>query len=105
MAVRIFRFRHFSRQLMLLLAGLIALVQVSVYLLVTRANESNAREHIVQNLRIGAKIFRQNLSERIDFLTGSAKVMSSDAAIKPLLMQDPIDTRTSLSTGRAPSDA
>jgi len=79
---------------MLLLAGLIALVQVSVYLLVTRANESNARKHVEQNLQIGAKIFRQNLSERIDFLAGSAKVMSADAAIKPLLMQDPIDGDT-----------
>ncbi len=79
---------------MLLLAGLIALVQVSVYLLVTRANESNAKEHVVQNLRVGAKIFRQNLSERIDFLTGSAKVMASDAAIKPLLMEDPVDKGT-----------
>jgi adenylate cyclase len=93
-AVRLFRFRHFSRQLMLLLAGLIAVVQIAVYLLVTRANESNARKHIEQNLQIGAKLFRQNLSERIDFLTGSAKVMSSDAAIKPLLMQDPIDSNT-----------
>ncbi len=79
---------------MLLLAGLIALVQVSVYLLVTRANRSNAIEHIDQNLRIGAKIFRQNLSERIDFLAGSAKVMSGDYAIKPLLMQDPVDKGT-----------
>jgi adenylate cyclase len=83
---------------MLLLAGLIALVQVSVYLLITRANEENAREHIDQNLRIGAKIFRQNLTDRIDYLAGSAKVMSGDYAIKPLLMQDPIDRATLKST-------
>ena len=94
MALRLFRFRHFSRQLLLLLVGLIALVQVAVYLLVTRANRSNAIEHIDQNLRIGAKIFRQNLSERIDFLAGSAKVMSGDYAIRPLLMQNSVDRGT-----------
>ncbi len=94
MAFRVFRFRRFSSQLLLLVAGLIAAVQVAVYLLITHANENNAREHIEQNLRIGAKIFRQNLSERIDFLTGSAKVMSGDYAIKPLLMQDPVDRST-----------
>ncbi len=94
MAFRVFRFRHFSRQLMLLLAGLIAVVQVAVYLLVTRANESNARKHIEQNLQIGAKIFHQNLSERIDFLAGSAKIMSGDYAIKPLLMQSTVDKGT-----------
>ena len=94
MAFRLFRFRHFSRQLLLLLVGLIALVQISVYFLIARANRSNAIEHIDQNLRVGAKIFRQNLSERIDFLSGSAKVMSADAGIKPLLMRDPVDKNT-----------
>ena len=83
---------------MLLLAGLVAVVQVAVYLLVSRANKSNAIEHIEQNLQIGARIFHQNLNERIDYLTGSAKVMSGDAAIKPLLMQDPVDTGTLRST-------
>ena len=98
MAFRLFRFRHFSRQLLLLLVGLIALVQVSVYLLISRANRSNAIEHIDQNLRVGAKIFRQNLSERIDFLVGSAKVMSGDYAIKPLLMRDTLQPDTLRST-------
>lgn len=94
MAFRVFRFRRFSSQLLFLVAGLIALVQFAVYVLVTRANERNAIEHIDQNLRIGAKIFRENLTERIDYLTGSAKVMSGDYAIRPLFMQDPVDKRT-----------
>jgi adenylate cyclase len=91
---RIFRFRRFSSQLLLLLAGLIALVQVAVYLLISRANEKNAIEHIEQNLQTGARIFHQNLAERIDYLAGSAKVMSSDYPIRQLMMQDPLDTRT-----------
>jgi len=97
-ALRLPRFRRFSSLLLLLLAGLIAAVQVAVYLLVTRANRANAIEHIDQNLGTGAKIFRENLRERIDFLTGSAQVMSADYAIKPLLMQDPVDRRTLRST-------
>lgn len=98
MAARLFRFRRFSTQLLLLLAGLFAIVQISVYLLVSRANERNAIEHVEQNLRTGAKIFRQNLAERIAYLAGSAKVMSNDYAIKPLFMQDEMDRATLRST-------
>ena len=94
MAYRIFRFRHFSSQLLLLLAGLIALVQVAVYLLITDANERNAIEHIEQNLQIGARIFQRSVNDRIEYLAGSAKVMSGDYAIKPLLMQDQPDQKT-----------
>ncbi|MFZ5494528.1 MAG: adenylate/guanylate cyclase domain-containing protein [Verrucomicrobiota bacterium] len=94
MALRLPRFRRFSTQLLFLLAGLFAIVQMAVYLLVSQANESNAREHIDRNLRIGAKIFRQNLSERIDYLGGAAKVMSSDYAIKSLLIQEEVDKAT-----------
>ena len=94
MALPIFRFRRFGIQLLLVLAGLFAVVLIAVYLLVSRANERNAIEHIDQNLRIGAKIFRQNLSERIDYLAGSAKIMSNDYAIKPLLMQEQMDRAT-----------
>jgi len=93
-ALRIFRFRRFSTQLLLLLAGLFAVVQISVYLLVSQANERNALKHIEQNLQTGAKIFRQNLSERIDFLAGSAKVLSNDYQIRKLIMQDPLDRET-----------
>ncbi|HWA28322.1 MAG TPA: adenylate/guanylate cyclase domain-containing protein [Lacunisphaera sp.] len=88
MAFRIFRFRRFSTQLLVLLAGLFAVVQITVYLLVSRVNERNAIEHIDQNLRIGAKIFRRNLIERIDYLAATAKLMSTDYVIKPLLMTD-----------------
>ena len=79
---------------MLLLAGLVAVVQIAVYLLISRANEHNAVEHIQQNLQTGAKIFRQNLAERIDFLAGSAKVLSNDYQIRKLIMQDPLDRAT-----------
>src|SRR4051812_35242385 len=83
---------------MLLLAGLIAVVQLAVYLLISRANEHNAVEHIQQNLQTGAKIFRQSLAERIDFLAGSAKVLSNDYQIRKLIMQDTLDRATLQST-------
>jgi len=96
-AFRVFRFRRFSSQLLLLLAGLIALVQVAVYLFISHFNESNAREHIEQNLQVGADLFQQNLADRIDYLAGSARVMSSDYPIRQLMMQEPLDERTLLS--------
>ena len=98
MAFRVLRFRRFSSQLLLLLAGLIALVQLAVYFFISHYNEKNAREHIEQNLQTGARIFEQNLNERIDYLAGSAKVMSSDYPIKQLMMQEPLDQRTLQST-------
>lgn len=98
MGPRLFRFRRFSSQLLLLLASLVALVQLGVYELVKRANQRSAIEHIEQRLQVGASIFQQNLRDRIDYLAGSAKVMSGDYAIKPLLMQDPVDRRTLRST-------
>ncbi len=101
MALRIFRFRRFSTQLLLLLAGLFAVVQLSVYLLISRVNERNAIEHIHQNLQIGARIFHQNLSERIIFLTGTGKTMANDYAIRLLLKQEHLDAQTLASNLRS----
>ena len=98
MAFRIFRFRRFSSQLLLLLAGLIALVQVAVYRAISHVNERIATDHIEQNLQIGARIFQRTVADRIDYLAGSAKVMSGDYAIKPLLMQETPDRDTLRST-------
>lgn len=94
MALRLPRFRRFSTQLLVLLAGLFAAVLLTVYLLVARANERNAREHIEQNLEVGARIFRRSIADRVAYLAGSAKVMSGDYAIRPLLMQDEPDAAT-----------
>jgi len=90
--------------LLVLLTGLFAVVQISVYLLVSRANENNALDHIRQNLEVGAGIFRQNLSERIAFLAGSAKVLSSDYQIRKLIMQEPLDRPTLQSVLRSYAD-
>jgi adenylate cyclase len=94
MTLRPFQFRRFSTRLICLLLGLLAGVLATVYLLVARANEQNAIHHIEDNLKIGARIFRQNLRERINYLAGSAKVMSNDYQIRKLIMQDPLDRET-----------
>ena len=89
-----FQFRRFSTRLVCLLLGLLTAVLGTVYLLIAQVNRANAIQHIEQNLKIGARIFRQNLSERINYLTGSAKVMSNDFQIRKLIMQDPLDRET-----------
>lgn len=94
MALPSFQFHRFSTRLVCLLLGLLAGALGIVYLLIDRANRANAIDHIDQNLRNGALIFHQNLTQRIDFLAGSAKVMSGDAAIKPLLQQEVLDAAT-----------
>ncbi len=86
---RLPRFRHFSRQLLLLLVGLIATVQGLVYLLVSRANDRSALEHIQRNLDTGARVFQLSLAGRIATLSTGARLMAEDYAIKPLLMRDP----------------
>ncbi|WP_438479447.1 adenylate/guanylate cyclase domain-containing protein [Oleiharenicola lentus] len=89
-----FRFRRLGSKLILLLAGLIAVVQVTVYVLISRENEQNAVTHINQNLELAARIFRDTLEQRIVYLTGAAEAMSGDYAIRRLLMQDPPDEPT-----------
>jgi adenylate cyclase len=91
LGLRRFRFRHFSSQLLLVLTGLVATVQVAVYLLVARASEQSATAQITRNLDTGAMIFRQNLEDRIAFLTTSARVLSNDYEIRQLAMREPVD--------------
>jgi adenylate cyclase len=88
------QFRRFRTRLVCLLLGLVAAMLGTVYLLISSANERNAIEHIDQNLKIGARLFQKNLDERIDYLSGSAKVMSNDYQIRKLIMQDPLDRET-----------
>jgi adenylate cyclase len=93
-----FQFRRFSTRLVCLLLGLLTTVLAAVYLLITRVNERNAIQHIDDNLKVGARIFQQNLAERINYLAGNAKVMSNDFQIRKLIMQDPLDKETLRST-------
>lgn len=89
-----FRFRRFSSRLLFLIAGLLALVQGTVYLIVARANERNARMHIRENLAVGARVFHDTVEQRRDDMARSARLMSSDYAIRQLLLREPLDEAT-----------
>jgi adenylate cyclase len=91
----LFRFRRFRTRLLLLVAGLVAAVLAAVYLLVTRANEANAREHIRANLQVGENVFNVTIQQGVDNLTNSAKVMTGDYAIRTVLLQEDTATRRS----------
>ncbi|HRE82766.1 MAG TPA: adenylate/guanylate cyclase domain-containing protein [Opitutaceae bacterium] len=84
-----FRFRRFSRQLIFLWVGLLAILQLIVFWLIAGANERSARLHIRENLQTGARVFQRVLDERVESLRTSAALLSGDYAIKPLLMREP----------------
>ncbi|MFI5335239.1 MAG: adenylate/guanylate cyclase domain-containing protein [Opitutales bacterium] len=87
-------FRRFSFRLLVLLLGLLFAALASTYLLVSRANETNARSHAEANLELGARIFTEATRQRIDFLAASARLMSGDYAIRQILLADKPDAPT-----------
>ncbi len=92
------RFRRFSVRLLALLLGLLFAALGLTYLLVSRANQQNALDHARANLAMGADIFDETIRQRIDYLAGSASVMTGDYAIKTVLQADRPDTATLSST-------
>ena len=88
------RFRHFSIRLLVLLLGLLFAALASTYLLVTRANEANARSHAESNLELGARVFDATIQQRIGFLAGGARLMSGDYAIRQVLLAEKPDSGT-----------
>ena len=83
------------------MAGLLAAVLLVVYVLITQANDRNARAHSESNLEIGARVFDEAIDQRIESLANSASVMSQDYAIKQVLLQDKPDEHTLSSSLRS----
>jgi adenylate cyclase len=96
--VNFFRFRRFSIRLLVSLLGLLFAALASTYLLVSQANQSNARAHAEANLEMAAGIFDETVRQRIEFLAGSARVMTGDYAIRDLLRDEKPDRATLSST-------
>ena len=96
--LRVFRFRRFSIRVLALLLGLLFATLVTTYVLVSRANDDNARDHARANLELAARVFETAVRQRIEFLAAAASVMSGDDAIKQVLREDPIDATTLNST-------
>jgi len=92
--VRLPRFRHFGLRLLVLLLGLAFAALASTYLLVSRANEANARAHVESNLQLGSRIYDRTIRDRIAYLAASARLLSGDYAVRQVLLADKPDIRT-----------
>ena len=77
-----------------MLLGLLFAALAATYIFVSRANLSNALSHAEANLAIAAGIFDETTRQRIEYLAGSAAVMSGDYAIRQVLQQAVPDRAT-----------
>ena len=93
-----FRLRRFSTRLLILLLGLLFAALAATYIFVSRASFSNAIAHAETNLALAAGIFDETTRQRIEYLAGSAAVMSGDYAIRQVLQQEVPDRATLSST-------
>ncbi len=89
-----FRFRHFSVRLLVMLLGLLFAVMAATYTLVSRANKKNALRSSEVNLEAGVRHYENAIRQRIDYLAGSAGVMSGDYAIRQVLLKETPDGET-----------
>jgi len=94
----VFRLRRFSTRLLILLLGLLFAALAATYIFVSRASFSNAIAHAETNLALAAGIFDETTRQRIEYLAGSAAVMSGDYAIRQVLQQEVPDRATLSST-------
>jgi adenylate cyclase len=92
--VNFFRFRRFSTRVLALVLGLLFASLATTYILVSLANTATALRQAESNLELGARVFDEAVRQRIDYLAGSASVMTRDYAIKQVLLQEPRDTGT-----------
>ena len=99
--MKFFRFRRFSTRVLALVLGLLFAALATTYLLVSSANQANALRQAKSNLELGARVFDEAVRQRIDYLAGSASVMTGDYAIKQVLLQETPDTRTLASVLRS----
>ncbi len=75
-------FRSFRARLLTFVLGLLLVVQAAVLLAVSRANESNARQHIDEALALTAGTFERALAIREQILLEKVRLLSSDFAFK-----------------------
>ncbi|MBI5423400.1 MAG: HAMP domain-containing protein [Opitutae bacterium] len=92
-----FRFRHFRTRLIVLIAGLLALVQIASYFVVSRANRSNALATINADLGRAARQFANNAHLREENLLRDARLMANDYAMKQLFLTDEFSPATARS--------
>ncbi|HWA10368.1 MAG TPA: adenylate/guanylate cyclase domain-containing protein [Opitutaceae bacterium] len=79
------RFQSFGTKLLLLFVLVVAAAQFATYFAVSRANRTNARALIAQDLGTAGGVFRQIVAERNDILATGASAATSDYAFKSLV--------------------
>lgn len=91
---RLFRFRRFRARLLVMVLGLLVAALGTTYVLVSRANLESAQSHSESNLQLGSRVYDRVVRQRIEYLAGSASVMTQDYAIKQVLLEEHPQTLT-----------
>lgn len=73
----------------MLIAGLVALVQGTSYLIVSHVHQENAKRSIEAKLVDSAEEFDQRIAERLDDYTARAQLMQGDYALRQVLLSAP----------------
>lgn len=95
--IRRFRFRRLGSRLLLLLSGLLALTQLTTYLLVAQANRRNALRAIEDDLARGSRQFQAIVRQREIDLQLAARMMAGDYALRQLFLMEEFSPPTARS--------
>ena len=93
MASPLFQFRRFSLRLLVLLLGLLGAALTTTYVLVSRENQRNAREHIERELDRGGSFYDEAVLQRSEFLVAGASLMTEDRTIWQALTIEAFDQK------------
>ncbi|WP_129776401.1 putative bifunctional diguanylate cyclase/phosphodiesterase [Peristeroidobacter soli] len=99
--------RRLRTRIIVFVVALLAVVQVVAYVVVSRANSTNAREKIVAELDVGERVFARLLEQNRERLAQAARVMAADYALREAVASGDQDTVVSALTnhgGRIKAD-
>lgn len=89
-----FRFRRFRTRLLVIILSLQIAALGTTYVLLTRANRTNAVAHIESSLASAMQVFRFSVDLRQQRLAQSAQVLSADWPLRTLYLQEQLDRET-----------
>lgn len=88
------RFRSFRAALLTLILGVVAVAQVSTYIIVANVNRVQAEREIETDLRHAVSAFSRVNEAQTHLLASSAKAVASDFAFRKLFFESADDPRT-----------
>ena len=98
------RFRSFRAALLTLILGVVAVAQVTTFLIVANVNRTQASREIDGDLRNAAEAFNRVTASRTHLLASSAKAVASDYAFRRLFFESADDPATLQSAFTSASD-